>query len=276
MASQPEPARRNPTPLDPERGGPLSHLSRYETDPHTGWYDRVKTRHTQAMVDLLSPFLGEAARVLEIGPGHGHFAREIRSRGHHYDAVEPSDGFRSALEADGFDVTAEPVPPIHRPSETYDLVYASMLLENLPTSYEAAYFVREAHRVLRPGGQMVLVFPDFMTWGRFFFDEHYTHSFVTTPRRVAHLLGTQGFRVLRQEPVLGWFWVRNTPLRAMVRHLANVAMWPMHTRLAYWCFTYAGLGELHWKVRKTFFEAVVSVAEAAPDPRPVWGDGVSE
>lgn len=255
---------------------PSAPLENYGTDPHTGWYDRIKTRYVDEMVSSLHPHLPECASILEIGPGHGHFARAIAALGHRYDAIEPSGMFRRALQAQGFKASAEPVPPIEREDGAYDLVYASMVLENLPTSAEAAHFALEARRVLKPTGKLVLVFPDFMTWGSFFFDEHYTHSFVTTPRRVTHLLTTQGFSVERVDPVLGWFWARNTVPRAIARHIANVAMWPMHTRLAYWTFRYLGLGELHWKARKTLFEAIVLTAVPSEPPALEKDDGVSE
>jgi SAM-dependent methyltransferase len=238
----------------------MSALANYRTESMSAWYDKVKTRYTFKVLALLSNYLPPDAKILEVGPGHGHFARQILDNGQEYDAIEPSDYFRQALNEKGFQVTEEPVPPILRNSEVYDLLYASMVIENLPSSREAGEFASEAARVLKKGGIMCLVFPNYLTWGRFFFDEHYTHSFETTPRRIMHLLASQGFEVVRVEHTLGWFWAEGSLVKNIVRHAVNIGMWFMHTAAVRWTFEYLGLGELHWKIRKTLFEAVVVVA----------------
>jgi SAM-dependent methyltransferase len=238
----------------------MSALNNYRTDPLSPWYDKVKTKYTESMYGLLSEYLPADAKVLEVGPGHGHFARRMRDAGLAYDAIEPSDPFREELEKQGFMVTKRKVPPIERDNDTYDLVHASMLIENLPTSHEAGEFACEAARVLKNGGILSLVFPNYLTWGSFFFDEHYTHSFETTPLRITHLLTTQGFKVERIEHTLGWFWVKGSVAKNITRHLVNIGMWPLHTAMARWTFEYLGLGQLHWKVRKTLFEAIVTIA----------------
>ena len=238
----------------------MSALANYRTEPLSGWYDKIKTRYTHSMFTLLGNYLVPGAKMLEVGPGHGHFARRARDANLEYDAIEPSDYFRQALVEQGFEVTGEPVPPIERDSEVYDLVYASMLIENLPSSYEAGEFACEAARVLKKDGVLCLVFPNYLTWGRFFFDEHYTHSFETTPRRIIHLLTSQGFEIIRVEHTLGWFWAEGNLVKNILRHVINIGMWFMHTAMARWTFKYLGLGELHWKAQKTLFEAVVIVA----------------
>lgn len=237
-----------------------SPLANYRTEPLSARYDQVRIRHSEALVNLLSTHLPDEASVLEVGAGHGHFLRAAAAAGMITDGIEPSDDFRSKLRDSGIDVSSEEVPPINRADQSYDLVNASMVLENLPTSREAGEFACEAYRVLKPGGIISLIFPDYMAWGRFFFDEHYTHSFVTTEERVRHLLTCQGFELIRAEHVLGWYWVENTPLRVVTRHVCNILMWPLHTRFAYWLMRYAGLRSLHWKIRKTLFEAIVLVA----------------
>jgi SAM-dependent methyltransferase len=241
-----------------------SSLANYKTEALSASYDNVRIRHSKALVSLLSRYLPDNAKILEVGPGHGHFLRAAAAAGMLPDAIEPSDDFRSRLVDSGIDISTEEVPPIRRPDNSYDLINACMVLENLPTSREAGEFACEAHRVLRPGGIISLIFPDYMTWGRFFFDEHYTHSFITTEERVRHLLSCQGFEVIRTEHVLGWYWVENTPLRAVARHICNTLMWPLHTRFAYWLMRYTGLRTLHWKIRKTLFPAIVMIARRSP------------
>lgn len=238
----------------------MSSLTNYRTEPLSPLYNKIKLRYTKNIYMLLREYLQPEAMILEIGPGHGHFARYTRGVGHSYDAIEPSDYFRKALLRQGIQVTAEAIPPVQRDSDRYDLVHASMLIENLPSSYEAGEFACEVSRVLKPYGLFCLIFPNYLTWGRFFFDEHYTHSFETTPRRVSHLLTSQGFEILRIEHTLGWFWVKESIFKNIIRHISNVGMWFFHLSAVRWTFEYLGLSELHWKVRKTFFEAIIVVA----------------
>lgn len=235
-------------------------LGNYRTDLLTDRYDRVKTRHSIKMLELLRSFVPQNSRILELGPGHGHFARAARDAGFEYDGIEPSNFFRQRLLASGIDVSDDVVPPIARSDSVYDLVYGSMFIENLPTSREAGNFALEAFRVLKPDGVVALIFPNYLTWGAFFFDEHYTHSFITTSNRVEHLLISQGFRIERTNSVLGWYWVEENLWRNVVRHTVNVAMWMAHSALARWIFACFGLKVFHWKLRKTFFEAIVLIA----------------
>ena len=236
-------------------------VNNYRTDPLTDRYDLVKTRHSDDMLKLLSDYLPASARVLEIGPGHGHFAQAARDAGLDYEGIEPSDFFREQLLANGFSVSDDVVPPIASQDSAYDLVYGSMFIENLPTSREAGDFAFEAFRVMKPNGVIALIFPNYLTWGAFFFDEHYTHSFVTTAKRVEHLLASQGFKIERTNHVLGWYWVEENLWRNIVRHAANITMWAVHSALARWVFTSLGLKEFHWKLRKTLFEAIIMIAQ---------------
>ena len=252
---------------------PGAHLRSYKTEPLSSWYDRVKSQHSRQLWALVSRQSPTTPRILEIGPGHGHFARQARSEGARYSCIEPADSFRERLMHEGFEVTDEIAPPLDRPSDLYDLVVASMVLENMPSTTEAAGLIAEMHRVLAPGGRICLIFPNYLTWGRFFFDEHYTHNYVTTPRRVRHLIESIGFSDVRIQLALGWFWVESNPIRNLSRWTVNVTMKPLHWR---WTETLAGslgLAELHWKLRKTFFESVVVLATASPRLEPVTESG---
>lgn len=239
------------------------HLQSYRPDRSTEWYDRLRSAHSEQMWALLGKYVKTSARVLEVGPGPGHFARATVARGLAYDAIEPADLYREALAREGIAASPEVVPPIERESKSADLIHASMFIENLPTANEAAAFVHDAHRVLDDGGVLSLIFPNYLTWGSFFFDEHYTHSFITTARRVEHLLETQGFDVVYSRHVLGWFWVETSLAKNTARHLANCVMRVVHLPFVRWLCHYTGLGKLHWKASKSCFEAVVVVARKA-------------
>ena len=73
------------------------------------------------------------------------------------------------------------------------MVYADQVLEHMSGIDAARQFVAEAHRVLRPGGVLFVVVPDYLAERGFFWDIDYTHNFVTTERRVKQLFYDGGF-----------------------------------------------------------------------------------
>jgi predicted SAM-dependent methyltransferase len=89
-------------------------------------------------------------RVLEIGPG------TVDGKSHHFpdaDTVDPAVGGATACCRWG----QEPFP---FKENTYDLVFASHVLEHIPW-YRTDAALREVHRVLKPGGHLQVFVPDF-------------------------------------------------------------------------------------------------------------------
>ncbi len=79
--------------------------------------------------------------------------------------------------------------------ESCDVVYADQVLEHMSGIDAARQFVAEARRVLKPGGMLFIVVPDYLKERAFFWDVDYTHNFVTTERRVRQLLYDGGFDI---------------------------------------------------------------------------------
>ena len=89
------------------------------------------------------------------------------------------------------------MPPFPVPDGSCDVLYADQVLEHMSGIDAAHAFASEALRVLRPGGVVFIVVPDYLKERTFFWDVDYTHNFVTTERRVRQLLGDHGFAVER-------------------------------------------------------------------------------
>lgn len=90
-------------------------------------------------------------RVLDAGSGRGAWRKVIRSGGAEYESIdlEPRGGDRPTWVGD---VMRMPQVPDAR----YDAVVSHQVLEHLPRPWEA---VAEFHRVLRPGGVLVVSAP---------------------------------------------------------------------------------------------------------------------
>ena len=212
-----------------------------------------RDRLARMRLELVNRHARPPGRLLEIGPGHGTFAGHATAGGWTYRAIEPSRALADDLRRHGYDVVEAFTPPITGADASEDVVYADQVLEHMAGIDAARQWVREAHRVLRPHGMLVVVVPDYLKERTFFWDVDYTHNFITTERRVRQLLYDSGFTVLqvvrsigaatglRRDVLAGASLIANVPgLDALARHL--------------------GQDELLFKVRKNLFETLAVAA----------------
>lgn len=81
---------------------------------------------------------------------------------------------------------------------SFAAVFASNFLEHLD-HVAVDRCLAEARRVLRPGGRLLLVQPNFRLQPKTYFDD-YTHRTIFTDRSLADLVTARGFGVVRCEP----------------------------------------------------------------------------
>lgn len=145
-------------PIDEHQEAPFDEHAEAPFDEHAHEYDAwfLKNRNVlESEVRLLARFLADPGRALSVGCGSGLFEHLLRTR-HGIDidfGVEPAEGMARIAERRGMTVkrgTAEKLP---FDAEAFDTV----LLNGIPSyvdDLEAAF--REAHRVLEPGGRVVV------------------------------------------------------------------------------------------------------------------------
>jgi len=233
----------------------------YQLEKTSNIYLKVKEKFSKDLLDKLFTFLKKGDVVAEVGPGLGHFALECNSRDLKYIGFEPSFSLRKELKKKGIEAVDAFIPPIPLEDKSCDLVYASMILEHLSSHVEASNLAVEISRVLKDGGHVCIVVPNYLTSKEFFFEMDYTHSFITTKRRVTNLLRDAGIKVTETQHVIGWFWVKSGFFHHVVRHFINMVMVPVHFGFTTWLFKYLGQETLLWKIRKTFFESLIIVAQ---------------
>jgi SAM-dependent methyltransferase len=83
-------------------------------------------------------------------------------------------------------------------SDSFDVVFASNLLEHL-TREDINRALLEFRRVLRTGGRLVLIQPNFRLCARYYFDD-YTHLTPLSDRSLADFLTVTGFDLVCSEP----------------------------------------------------------------------------
>ncbi len=219
----------------------------------TGFGRARRSRTEHARLSLLMCHARPPGDLVEIGPGHGTLAELARDAGWRYRAVEASPVLIEELRRKGLEVVEAWAPPIPMPDASHDVVYADQVLEHMPGIDRARELVAEARRVLRPGGALFVVVPDYLKERTFFWDVDYTHNFVTTERRVRQLLHDGGFTIAQVVHSIGAATGLKRDVLAFGAVFANLPGLDTLARLA-------GASELLFKVRKNLFATLEFVA----------------
>jgi ubiquinone/menaquinone biosynthesis C-methylase UbiE len=134
--------------------------------------------------------------VLELGAGWCDFSNQIRAR------------TATAMDVDSV-VTRAAAPHVRAEvgdcadlsrfdDSSFDVVFASNLLEHLERP-AASRLLAEARRVLRPGGRLVLLQPNFRLNPGGYFDD-YTHVAIYTDRSLVDFLTASGWSPIYVAP----------------------------------------------------------------------------
>ncbi|AFY33300.1 bifunctional 2-polyprenyl-6-hydroxyphenol methylase/3-demethylubiquinol 3-O-methyltransferase UbiG [Calothrix sp. PCC 7507] len=145
--------------------------------------------------------------ICEVGIGDGHLARYCRENGIEWTGIEPSNQSRNAAIADGFKVYDGMMPVYPEISEEFDAIVASHVIEHLNNVHEAQEFLQASQKILRSHGgrYLILLYPDIEKWGDFFWVD-YTHSFVTSKKRIEDMLFDNNWQIIRSEHYLACFF----------------------------------------------------------------------
>jgi len=141
---------------------------------------RPKTTYPAKFASLLFLKYGMKAgeTLLEAGCGRGEFLAEFQSLGLKCTGIDLSPQAGSLAPGVeiktgvNFDQDIWPFPDNH-----FDIIYNKSVIEHLR---RPDYFLKEAHRVLKPGGKMLCLTPDWETQYITFFDDFTHHTPFTT------------------------------------------------------------------------------------------------
>jgi SAM-dependent methyltransferase len=138
----------------------------------------------------------ESVRVLEIGPGRGAFAEECEKREAEYVAIEVNHKLASDLYDNKFNVVKTKAPPLPFKSDSFDIIYMSQVFEHMNNISMAQQLIDECYRLLKKDGILCIISPDYLIWKEDFFNVDYTHSFITTARRLEEIYYENAFEVV--------------------------------------------------------------------------------
>jgi SAM-dependent methyltransferase len=132
-------------------------------------------------------------RILEIGPGHGYFAKHCKSNGLTYEFCDTSPAVFNKMQQLGFaghlGMLSDLLPKLGK----YDVVYMSHVLEHCPSWLEARQLLDDCRMVLNNGGSLVIVSPDVLNWKFEFWNVDWSHGYPTSIRNISQLCSDVGF-----------------------------------------------------------------------------------
>jgi len=136
--------------------------------------------------------------ILEIGIGFGELAQYCKKKELNWTGVESNQKLVEAMKSEGFSVYQSEMPVFPEIKENYQVIFASHFIEHLDNYKQALVFLENAREHLQKqgGGTLILLFPDIDKIGHYFWQD-YTHSFVTTKKRIEDMLYDTNYKIIR-------------------------------------------------------------------------------
>ena len=191
--------------------GPVSRLGMYRKN---AMLDRI--------FDRCFPELSNSSEILEIGTGRGEFARKCKDLGYVYTGIEPSTTQAAVLVSEGFNIINKTVPPLDLIENQFDLVHSMDVIEHLGSYKEVLELMADCRRVLRPGGYISVIAPNYSTLKELFFEYEYQHTYPTTVTRIIQVLEDTGFKIVKHRKFFSELGLTN--LLVIDRMLAHIVI----------------------------------------------------
>jgi SAM-dependent methyltransferase len=153
---------------------------------------------------FFQPLVGEGARVLDVGCGFCHFLNHLRAK--EKVGVDANPAAARFAAGDVVFHQSDDLSLKELPRQHFDCVFISNLLEHLDSGSQVVDLLRRVKEVLRPGGRVIILQPNFRLVGAAYFD-FIDHRTILTEKSVEEALTITGFslerRIIRFLPYTG-------------------------------------------------------------------------
>ncbi len=147
--------------------------------------------------DFFQKYISPSDTVVDIGAGDGLFLKNIQAK--RKIAVDIS---AHALELKNFGCEVLQVPATEISSlfpDQADVVFMSNFLEHLPTKRVLLEVLQECHKILKPGGLVMILQPNIRYIGSAYWD-YIDHHIALTEHSLVEALEVSGFKISKLIP----------------------------------------------------------------------------
>lgn len=146
---------------------------------------------------FLREYIPAKGTVLDLAAGSCEFINRVSASRRIAVDLNPDLEARAEDGVETYACRSDSLEPI--PDASVDLVFTSNFFEHLSTPEELMATLGECHRVLRPGGRIVVLMPNLRAVGAKYYD-YLDHKLPVTDRSLVEALGLAGFRPTRVIP----------------------------------------------------------------------------
>lgn len=139
---------------------------------------------------------GDTGTLLEVGVGIGDMYPHLSSvDGYEYVGLDGSMAVCRSSEPGARRIICALLPDLPVRTGSVDVIYFSHVIEHLFDYPTVLKTLENMRRALSPSGSLVVLFPDYASWGSDFFEIDYTHNFPMGLRRMRQLAADAGFDI---------------------------------------------------------------------------------
>lgn len=159
----------------------------------------------QYLVDRFA--IDRSGNMIDVGCGRGEFLQGFKQLGLTVNGLD-IDKFQGKI-LDNFEIRKANLEFDRFPydDQIFDLVFSKSVVEHL---HNPENFIKECQRILKPGGRIIIMTPDWQSQRYVFYSDH-THVQPYVELGLARLLDMYGFRHINTELFyqLPWVWHRS-------------------------------------------------------------------
>lgn len=161
--------------------------------------------------EFLQDYVPEDASVADIGGGYCEFINTVRCRERYVVDLNPDVEQYAGPGVEVIRSSASQIDAL--PGDSLDIAFASNFFEHLSTKAELFEVLAEIHRVLKPGGKLLVIQPNIKYAYREYWD-FIDHHIALTENSLGEALATTGFRIDRCIPRFLPFSVASSPSKS--------------------------------------------------------------
>ena len=143
----------------------------------------------------------ESGRLLEVGCGAGKYLNRMKQIGWEVEGVDFDPKVAETVaNRYGIKIHTGTLESVSYPDKSFDAVTMNHVIEHVP---DPVALLKECHRILKPGGYLVVVTPNIASWGHQQFGSSWLHLdpprhlFLFSQDTLKHCAGKVGFEKMR-------------------------------------------------------------------------------